>query len=227
MKEKNDQIIIEESQIHNFVINDQVASKKRFQVIRKGISGRVIPSLLLVALLSISTYSGINLFLYKKDLKNKNMEEDRIKKNLERNINNADLAVVKMFFLEALDDLEIMQDSNLVAKNAYPEMCDIMISLEKSENIDEYAQNIKSGAILASAGDIYFGAGKYEKYLYAKNYEGEIFFPLAIALPNYQEEDLFGSITITYLPDDLTPYVSSLELMEFTKQKEIKKNIYR
>ena len=120
MKEKNDQIIIEESQIHNFVINDQVASKKRFQVIRKGISGRVIPSLLLVALLSISTYSGINLFLYKKDLKNKNMEEDRIKKNLERNINNADLAVVKMFFLEALDDLEIMQDSNLVAKNAYP-----------------------------------------------------------------------------------------------------------
>ena len=39
------------------------------------------------------------------------------------------------------------------------------------------------------------------------------------------EEDLVGNIIITYLPNDLTPYISANELEEFKKSKEIKNYI--
>ena len=179
-------------------------------------------SKLFVGLKGREVISFIYVINYKKEIDAKKIEDEQRKIGFENNIDSSDLTIVSIFFKEALNDLEVTKDNNIGTKNAYNILQNKLILIEKE---NDYPTYIKEGSKLFSEVGIYFGVGKYEKYLNAKSINGEVYFPLETAIPSYSEEELVGNIIITYLPNDPTPYVSESELEEFTKSKEIKKYI--
>lgn len=230
IKENNDgsaQIVIKDMdgiEHHcNLFYNREKDFKQNFKFFKTKIKCNTVISSLITAVLFTSIFylvDGIKNSMRETD--EKKIEDEKIKNSLEFNIDNADKIVVKKFFDEALTDLEAIKDNNQETLNIYNKIHSKLILLEKE---NDYLTAIIEGSKLFSEANIYFGVGKYEKYLNAKNINGEVYFPLETAIPSYSEEELVGNIIITYLPNDTTPYVSESELEEFKKSKEIKSYI--
>lgn len=239
MREENDKYIIKENsdgstlitikdidgiEHHcNLFYNREKNFKQKLNIFKtKMTCSTMISSLLTAIVLSCVSVLVDKTKDYMKELNAKKIEDEKTKSSLEFNINSADKVVVKKFFDEALTDLETIKDNNRETINTYNTIHSKLILLEKE---NDYLTYIIEGSKLFSEANIYFGVGKYEKYLNAKSIDGEVYFPLESAIPNYMEEDLVGNIIITYLPNDLTPYISANELEEFKKSKEIKNYI--
>lgn len=203
----------------NLFYNREKDFKQKFEFFKTKIKCSTVISSLLIAIILACVNGVIN---YKKEIDAKKIEDEQRKIGFENNIDSSDLTIVSIFFKEALNDLEVTKDNNIGTKNAYNILQNKLILIEKE---NDYPTYIKEGSKLFSEVGIYFGVGKYEKYLNAKSINGEVYFPLETAIPSYSEEELVGNIIITYLPNDPTPYVSESELEEFTKSKEIKKYI--
>lgn len=207
---------------YHIIVNHTTDFNQKYKSGRRGLNGKVvIPSLLIAIVLSSGIY-GVSKVVqegkeYINDKDAKKLEEEKIKNNLSYIIDDADLTIVRAFLDEVLCDLDDVRNSNLATENVYKNMYNELLLAEKSD----YAFHIKEGAKQASVANIYFGVGKYEKYLHAKNYNGVIYFPLEDALPSYSLEEISGDIVITYLPSDTTPYVSAADLEEFKKSREI------
>lgn len=234
-KVKNSQIIIKEQKdgvitiiskndegvsTYNLFVNKNIDFKQKFKSKITGIKGNVVVGALITTILIAANIYGINKVIDFKEKKNdEELEETRIKNNLSYNIDNEDISIVREFLDEVLYDLAEVKDNNLEASNAYKAMYNELIL---AETTNEYAFHIKEGAKQASIANIYFGVGKYKKYLNAKRSNGEIYFPFVDALPTYSLEEVAGVLVITYLPYDNTPYVSVKELEDFNKSQEIK-----
>lgn len=235
MKEENDKINFKENKDGNVVVtikeidgtehncnlfyNKEKDFQQQFKIFKNRKKCSTVISALLIAI-TLACVNGINN--YKKEVDAKKIEDEQRKNSFEFNIENTNLTIVSAFFKEALEDLEAIKDNNLAVENIYKSMYNELVLAEK----ENYAEHIKEGAKLASNAGIYFGVGKYEKYLNAKNIAGEIYFPLSSAIPAYSEEELVGNIVIIYLPNDTTPYVSESELEEFRNVQEIDSYIH-
>lgn len=207
----------------NLFYNRKKDFKQKFKVFKiKVRSSTMISTLLTAILLTCIFYLVDGIKDSMRETHEKKIEDEKTKNSLEFNIDNADKIVVKKFFDEALTDLEAIKDNNQETLNIYNTIHSKLILLEKE---NDYLTYIIEGSKLFSEANIYFGVGKYEKYLNAKSINGEVYFPLETAIPSYSEEELVGNIIITYLPNDTTPYVSESELEEFKKSKEIKSYI--
>lgn len=207
----------DDGKIYHLVNNKTFNFKQKCFIGREPKRGKVNVPALLVAILMAS---GILTYYKSRELKSildaQKKEREITKNSLDYYIENKDIIIVKMFFDEALSDLDLVKENNLEAENVYKAMYSELCLAEK----ENYALHIKEGAKMASDAGIYFGIDQYEKYLNAKVVNGEVYFPLASVFPSSSQEEIVGEIVITYLHEDTTPYVSASSLQEYKQNKE-------
>lgn len=192
---------------------------KKYNVSRKKSFGNVVVASLLTAIVLSCGLYDIN---YVREVKKARQEDENNLRNKIGNnqINNVDIQIVKSYVYELLNDLSNSSEDNLEAKNMYKNLYSKLIATS-DYSLQEYEDCIREIASETNDTNFSFGIGKYKKYLHAKNYNGVIYFPLEDALPSYSLEEISGDIVITYLHDDITPYVSASDVEEFKKNKEI------